>query len=303
MIASLFGTLAALAISGPRLSTSPLTTPANVLPVAQDVVKPSPPVKIKPQSLGVKTSGSSAFVADVGTGTVLYAKDAHRVMPIASLTKLMTAMVFLDQHPDLSKKIVITNADQDALEKPVLFSGETVTLEDTLRAMLVGSVNAAAAAIARTSVGTDAFVKQMNQKAKDLGLSSPTFVEPTGLDADNRADAADVAAMLSIAAGYPKIREFAKLSQVTVHGFTTNHDYLIKSTNLLLPTYLNKAPYRIVAAKTGSLPEAGYCMAQITSDAQGHEIVAVELGSDNHFSRYQDIKALTTWAFQAYAWR
>jgi D-alanyl-D-alanine carboxypeptidase len=76
----------------------------------------------------------------------------------------------------------------------------------------------------------------------------------------------------------------------------------IPATNLLLKTYLNKDPYKIVAAKTGSLPEAGYCMAQLTKNAQGNEIVAVELGNDNHFSRYQDIKAMTAWAFETYQW-
>jgi D-alanyl-D-alanine endopeptidase (penicillin-binding protein 7) len=304
MIASLFGALAALTIRGsdqlPSVSTA---LSVNSLPQSQDVVKPVPPVKKNPKSLGIKTSGPSAFVADVASGAVLYAKDPHRVVPIASLTKLMTAMVFLDQKPDLSRTIVITDEDQDDQEKPVLLSGETVTLEDTLKAMLIGSVNAAAKALARTTVGTDKFVELMNEKAKALGLKSPTFVEPSGLDPGNQADAADVAAMLSIATSYPEIRSITKMSEVTIPSHLSPQPYDIKSTNLLLPTYLNKPPYKIIAAKTGSLPQAGYCMAQVTSNSDGHEIVAVELGSDNHFSRYQDIKALTTWAFQNYSWQ
>ncbi|MFZ2804555.1 MAG: serine hydrolase [Patescibacteria group bacterium] len=302
MIGTLFGAIAALAIRGPQPDQNVILA-VSTSSVAVVAARPAPPIKIKPNSLGVKTSSPSAFVADVGSGSVLFAKNAHDVMPIASLTKLMTAMVFLDMHPDLTKKIVFTDADQDNEEAVVIPSGQTLTQEDVLRAMLVGSVNAAAAAIARTSVGTPQFVALMNQKAHDLGLSSPEFFEPTGLNPDNKADAADVAAMLSIATSYPEIRAIAKLPEVIVHGLTPSHDYKIDSTNLLLPTYLNKPPYKIVAAKTGSLPEAGYCMAQITSDAQGHEIVAVELGSDNHFSRYQDVKALTTWAFDTYSWK
>jgi D-alanyl-D-alanine carboxypeptidase len=77
----------------------------------------------------------------------------------------------------------------------------------------------------------------------------------------------------------------------------------VKSTNLLVGSFLNKKPYTIVAAKTGTLPQAGHCMAQITRNADGHQVVAVELGGDNHLGRFQDIKALTAWSFDAYEWR
>jgi len=211
-------------------------------------------------------------------------------------------MVFLDLKPDLSKTVTFTEEDFDHEGKPVFKTGESMTYEDVLRSMMVGSVNASANVIARTTLGNVQFVAAMNEKMKALGLQSPVFVEPSGIDPKNRANAADVAAIISTAVTYPEIRKFTGQAEVEVHGRVSNEDYKVKSTNLLLGTYLNKKPYTIVTAKTGSLPEAGYCMAQVTRNAAGNQIVAVELGSDNHFSRFQDIKALTTWAFDTYSW-
>lgn len=303
MLGSFFGAVAAIAISTtPAATTRQLDVFLNTLPAARTIQKPVPPTKRRLESLGVKTTGQTAFVADVSTGSVLYAKDPHRVLPIASLTKLVTAMVFLDQQPDLQSTIVLSQEDQDREGKIVLPSGETFTLDEILKSMLVGSVNASANAIARVTGGEERFVALMNQKMKQLKLHSAVFVEPSGVDPENRASAADVAAMVAIASGYPKIREYSQLSEIVVRGAQTQKPYTIKSTNLLLTSYLNKQPFQIVAAKTGSLPEAGYCMAQVTRNAEGHAVVAVELGSDNHFSRYQDIKALTTWAFETYEW-
>lgn len=303
MLASFLGAIAAYVIAPAPVQAQELSF-FRQLPSAASVQRVKPPTKRLANSLGVKTNSPSVFVADLATGSVLFAKDPHRVMPIASLTKLVTAMVFLDRKPDLDKTLTYAPEDIDKSEgKIVIPPGETVTLRDVLKTMLVGSVNASANAIARVTGGEERFAELMNQKVKDLGLRTPVFVEPSGVDPRNRASAADVGAILSAASAYPDIREMAHLSVVMAHAINSNKDYKVLSTNLLLPTYLNKNPYTIVAAKTGSLPEAGYCMAQITKNKEGREIVAVELASDNHFSRYQDIKALTTWAFDTYEWK
>jgi D-alanyl-D-alanine endopeptidase (penicillin-binding protein 7) len=214
----------------------------------------------------------------------------------------MTAMVYLDTKPDMAKTIIFQDEDFDGEGKTVFNVGETMTAENVFTSMLVGSVNASARAIARTSLGTKQFVEAMNTKARELGLRSPVFVESSGIDPQNRASAADIAAIITYASGYAQIRDATGVSGFIIKKGLTNEEHVIKSTNLLLGTYLNKDPYHIVAAKTGSLAEAGYCMAQVTRNAAGHQIVAVELGSNNHFSRYQDIKALTTWAFETYEW-
>lgn len=302
MIGSLIGALAALTlVASPAQAQN--ANFLNTLPQANEAAKPSPPVKKRPESLGVKTQAPSVFVADLASGSVLYAKNPHRTVPIASLTKLMTAMVVLDLKLDMSRTVVLRADDFDRESKAVFKVGDELTYADLFKTMLVGSVNASAKALARATLGEAEFVQAMNRKAEELGLRSPRFTEPSGLDAGNQANAADIAAIISRASGYREIREAAKLPEVTVRGRRTNQAYTVKTTNLLLGGFLNKPPYTIVTAKTGSLPEAGYCMAQVTRDAAGHEVVAVELGNDNHFARYQDIKALTYWAFDTYEWR
>lgn len=303
MIGTLFGALAVLSISTPADAQVALR---GSLPVAGErpaVTQQLPPKKVRVDSVGMKTSAQSAFVADVASGKVLYAKDPHRAMPIASLTKLMTAMVFLDTDPDLTRTVTVFEEDQDHESRQVFANGETFTLEEVLKTMLVGSVNTSAHILARVSGGTEKFVEAMNKKAnEDMDLKSPVFVDSSGLDPKNQANAADVAAILSKALSYDKIREFSKLSDVVVRSSSTQKEYRIKSTNLLLSSYLNAKPYGIVVAKTGSLPAAGFNMAQVTRNEAGHQIVTVELGSADTFSRFQDIKALTTWAFDTYRW-
>ena len=222
-------------------------------------------------------------------------------MPIASLTKLMTAMVVLDGNPDLNATITFADEDFKGESTAVFAPGDTITIDQAMHALLIGSVNVAGNALARSTMGKDAFVAAMNQKAKDLKLASPVFVDPTGVDTLNRGNAADVAAMLSIAISYPEIRGIVSQPSVTV---VTNEgkSVAIKSTNLLLDSFLNKKPYKILGAKTGSLPEAGYDMAQITQDGNGHSIVAVIIASPNHFSRFADMKAVTAWTFDTYQW-
>ena len=298
MIGTLLGALTALAYNSPSDARAAIRSAIPSVDMAN--IRPAAPTKIHPESMGIETSAQCAFVADVASGRVLYAKDPHRVLPVASLTKLITAMVFLDQKPDLSKTITVLAEDEDHETKEVFPVGETLTYEDVLKSMLVGSVNTSANIIARSTLGRDAFIVAMNQKVQDLELRSPVFVDPTGLDSDNRANAADIAAILSHALAYPDIRQFSEQSEVVVHGKAK--DYTVKSTNYLLSSYLNQKPYTIVAAKTGSLPAVGFNMAQVTKNADGHQIVAVELGSNDTFLRYQDIKALTTWAFDTYSW-
>ncbi len=306
MIGELFGSLAALSVASNSLAVDvkiPAQPAVKTLPMAQSVNWPAGPVKKRPDSIGVKTTAPAVFVADVASGKVLFSKNAYRTMSIASLTKLVTAMVVLDKKPDLKQKITFQEEDFDGESKSVFMVNEILTVEDALRSMIVGSINATANALAREFGGKEEFVKEMNAKIKSLGLKSPELVEPSGINPRNRANAADLAAIISTAASYPEIREYAEPETVTVYGDGGKRVHNIKSTNLLLQSYLNKNPYRVIMAKTGSLPEAGYCMAQITSLGSGKEVVAVELGSNNHFSRYQDIKVLTTWAFDTYDWK
>lgn len=262
---------------------------------------PLPPVKKQKTSLGVHVTSKSAIVVDVSSGAVLFAKDATMQRPIASLTKLMTAMTVLDQ--GLRGEETVTLQLSDFEETSVFKPGDTMTRQEAFKAMLVGSVNEIANAFARTAPdGRTAFLEAMRKKSNVLGLQRAAFEDVTGVNAKTRASAADVATMMRSALGYPDIRDAGSSGSLvvkTAEGRTVN----VKPTNLLLSSYLAKDPYRIVLGKTGSLPEAGFCMAQTTENVDGHQIIVVTLGSMDHFSRFQDIKAMTAWTFDAYAWK
>lgn len=274
----------------------------NRLPSAKYVADtPSGPIKARVESLGVDVTARAAIVIDVASGRPMFQKDDQTAYPIASLSKLMTAMTFLDTHPNLSDEIVILAEDDPREGRAVFPAGERFTKKEILQALLIGSVNTAGNVIARTTGGREVFVRQMNRKARELHLQRATFFEPTGLDARNQATAQDVSLMLRAALSYPEIREITEHTSITLPGRVSGRPYNINSTNLLLGSFLNKNPYRIIAAKTGSLPEAGYCLAQVTRH-NGNEIITVVLGSSNHFVRFQDAKSLTYWAFQSYAW-
>lgn len=131
-------------------------------------------------------------------------------------------------------------------------------------------------------------------------MKRATFVDASGEDARNRATARDIALALRAAAAYPEITEAMSRSSVTLSG--VKKPYLIKTTNLLLSSELNREPYKIIAAKTGTLPEAGHNYALMTEGKDGQKLLVVLLGGETHYSRFQDVKALTYWAFDAYEW-
>jgi D-alanyl-D-alanine endopeptidase (penicillin-binding protein 7) len=281
-------------------STHAIPVSIATRPLVEVLMPPAPPVK-QEGARAVDVSARSAIVVDVGSGEVLWAKDAEAVRPMASLTKLLTAMVVLDQ--GLRGEEAITVDARDFVEaRPELMAGDTLTREVALRAMLVGSVNELANAFARTSEGgKEAFMEAMHAKAVTLGLTKTSFVEPTGINPRNTSTAADVARVMRAALGYPVIRQMTTEGSVTVTteaGKVVNID----STNLLLPTELNRDPYRIIAGKTGSLPEAGYCLAQVTQNAEGKQVIVVGMGSVDHFVRFTDVRVLTTWVFESFTW-
>lgn len=271
----------------------------NPLPVAQPT-RVSLPVKRKVSSLGIDVAATAAVVMDADTGAVLFEKNAEEAIPVASLTKLIAAMTYLDLRPDLSQTIDIELADAPSVGKAVLPLKERFSSVEIFEALLVGSVNESAKALARSTVGTEAFVARMNEKAASLGMRTARFVDASGENAKNVASAKDVALALRAASGYSEIREAMAKPSVMLHG--TQKSYLIKTTNLLLSSELNREPYKIVAAKTGTLPNAGHCFAQMTEGEDGQRLIAVLLGGETHFSRFQDVKALTYWAFDAYEW-
>lgn len=298
---TLIGLIGLLTIQTARAGTS--VGISSRLPVAKYQPGPtSVPTLRVTDSVGVEVTARAAVIMDAASGKILFEKNADEILPIASVTKLVTAMTFLDTKPNLKEAVEVLEEDEDEETGNVIADHEKMTKEELLRALLIGSVNKAANTLARSTGGKEAFVRSMNVKAHGLHAQGATFVDPSGIRAENRASAREVAIILRAALAYPEIREMTSQPSFSMIGRASGKPYDIKSTNLLLSSYLNRDPYRILAGKTGSLPQAGFCLALVTRFERSHDVIAVALNSENHFTRFQDIKALTTWAFASYAW-
>src|SRR5687767_4754926 len=162
---------------------------------------------------------SSALVQDADSGEIVINKNSDAVVPIASITKLMTAMVILDRDLDLEQRIVLSREDVDSVKgtRSRLRTGSVLTRDELLLLALMASENRAAAALGRTYPGgMPAFVAAMNQKAAALGMTESKFVEPTGLSPANVSSARDLAKLVQAAHGYELIREYSTRDRASV---------------------------------------------------------------------------------------
>ncbi len=272
----------------------------RTLPVA--LTADRSPKKIEPNSIGVITSARSAIVVDRSTGVVLYEKNSIEPRSIGSITKLMTAFVFLKGNPNLYTAAALEGEDVRTGGMQHISVGDMVTVRDLLQSSLVGSDNSATAALVRLSGMSEGdFVARMNEVAAEIGMTSTTFLDPTGLSSDNRSVAPDVVRLIDETLKVDAIREATQL-QVTTFTGTSGRVYAVSNTDELLGTYLNQAPYKIVGGKTGFLPEAGYCLGSLISENNGHEIMVVVLGSETKEGRFQDVKALAAWTYKVFDW-
>ncbi len=223
----------------------------------------------------------NAILLDPTTGEVLFEKNSSRSVPIASLTKLMTAMVFLEQKPDLTREVEVTQTELSGAGHTQLRRGEHVPLGELLHMSLMCSDNVATRTIARES-GLPAadFIARMNRKAVELGLTGSRFVEFTGLDEHNVSTASDVARMLHAAANEPLIQQITTTRSYEFR--TARRWHAINNTNRLL-----YSRYEILGGKTGFIIEAGYCFATwVRTD--GRDLIAVVLGAPTNATRFAD---------------
>jgi D-alanyl-D-alanine endopeptidase (penicillin-binding protein 7) len=297
-LVALISILSLQAISTP----APTSAQLRSLPVARYVAPVyAAPVKKNHTSFGVDVSAKAAVVMDVASGHILFEKNPDEALPIASLTKLVTAITLLDMEPDFDAFVDMSYSDKGRIGRTFVELDDRFTTRELIELMLIGSSNEAAHALARHH-GGDAFLAAMNQKARDIGMKSAVFYDSSGLNANNKASAKDVAIVMRAVLKYPVIQAITKQSVVNVTGRRSGREYSLDSTNLLLGSRLNVEPYNVVAGKTGSLPEAGFCFAQTTRNEKGDEIIAVVLGSETHYARFQDVKALTYWTFENFLW-
>ena len=228
----------------------------------------------------------SAIVLDPATGEVLFAKNAAQAVPIASLTKLMTALVFLEQQPDMLREAEVTRAELNGAGHTQLRNRERVLVGHLLHMSLMCSDNVATRVLVRESgVSPDEFRARMNRKAAELGLTDTHFVEFTGLDEGNVSTAADVARLLRAAADHETIREISTTPYYDFRSATRSHR--VVNTNRLLHNHR----LEVLSGKTGFISEAGYCLATwIRTD--GRDMIAVVLGAPTNATRFADVVRL-----------
>jgi len=235
---------------------------------------------------------SAAFVlADQDTGRILLEQNADDVVPIASITKLMTAIVVLDAAQSLSEELSVNNDDIDRLRgsRSRLPVGSRLSREDMLRLALMSSENRAASALARHyRGGREAFVVAMNVKARLLGLDDTHFVDSTGLDARNVSSARDLVRLVSAAARYPLIREFSTTDAYAVK--VRGRERRFGNTNGLV----RSPDWRIGVSKTGYIREAGRCLV-MQAWMLGRPMIVVLLDSFGRYTRTADAKRIKQW--------
>lgn len=246
-----------------------------------------------------KITAESYVVVDIRSGNILLENNPEQVMPIASLTKLMTAMVFLDTNIDFNAEVTIEASDHNnvAGSQTYIRVGERMTVGDLFYTSLVGSDNDATKALARsTGLSEQDFIARMNTKAKWLGLEKTQFEEVTGLSPNNQSTVSEYAKIAKVAFRNSKIIEALNKEN---YSFTTlnNYTHWIVNTNKLL----SDENLSLVGAKTGYINEAGFTFACI-SEFEGNQVLVVVFNSDSGQDRFDDAKSLIEWAQKKYQW-
>ncbi|ABX14827.1 D-alanyl-D-alanine endopeptidase [Burkholderia multivorans] len=243
-----------------------------------------------PDALALRSS--VAYVVDQNTGEPLFDKNSHAVVPIASISKLMTAMVVLDSKAPMTEQIEVTDEDRD-YEKGTgsrLSVGSVLSREDMLHIALMASENRAAAALSRYYPGgRPAFIAAMNAKAKALGMTDTHFENSTGLSSSNVSSARDLVKMVNAAYQYPLIRKFS--TDRTYEVYTGKRNLVYNSTNALIR---GNGSWDIGLQKTGFINEAGECLV-MQATIHGRPVVMVLLDSFGKYSRFADASRLRNW--------
>ena len=240
-------------------------------------------------SLDLKSS--VALVLDADTNEVLLSKNSEVVLPIASLTKLMTAVVVAEAKLPMNEILSITDDDIDTEKnsRSRLRIGTTLTREEMLHLALMASENRAAHALGRSYPGgLDAFVAAMNRKARALGMNDTHYVEPTGLSSANQSSARDLATLVRAAEEHQMIREFSTSPEYQVE--LGNRMTQFRTTNSLV----RSPAWDIALQKTGYITEAGRCLVMQARMA-GRKLIMVFLDSTGKYSRLGDAERVRRW--------
>jgi D-alanyl-D-alanine endopeptidase (penicillin-binding protein 7) len=248
-------------------------------------------LKVSAAGAGLGLKSNVALVVDQVTGETVYSKNVDEVHPVASITKLMTSLVILDAQVALTKRVEITSEDIDTERgsRSRLKVGTELSRNDMLHLALMASENRAAHALGRTFPGgLPAFVEAMNAKARELGMMSTRFVDPTGLSSANVSTAADLAKLVRETHRHSLIRQYSTNAshQVSIAG----REVKFNNTNRLVAS----DKWEIGLSKTGFINEAGRCLV-MQAKIQGRPMVIVLLDSWGKLSRIGDANRIKKW--------
>lgn len=285
----------------------PITMPTNTHAVESDRMSRQSAEQKKPErSSGIKLwralnpkklqlQSTAALVVD-RFGNELYSKNADQARPIASITKLMTAMVILDSPLPMRQELVITDEDRDLLRMTGsrLKPGATLTREQLIKLALMSSENRAASALARTfPAGRKRFIYLMNKKALSLGMRNTKFTDPTGLDVGNSSTPRDLHKLVQAAMRYPFIRKATTSRSAQVYPYLKKGQLRFANTNRLL----NSESWDISLSKTGYINEAGRCLV-MQAQVSGQELTIILLNSFGKMTPYGDSNRIRKWVEQ-----
>jgi D-alanyl-D-alanine endopeptidase (penicillin-binding protein 7) len=234
---------------------------------------------------------AAGIIYDAETGEVLWEENGDLQRSIASITKVMTAIVFLECNTDLTEQVLVTRADVYRASTTLLRAGDRFTTGDLLHLLLIASDNAAARVLARVSpLGSTGFIERMNEKAAELGLESTHYVETSGLLAGNMSSARDMARLITLASEDERISSIMRMPEYTIAN--AKRKVTFRSTNYLV----REGDYDVRAGKTGFISKAGYCLATVLRLPQtGRNIAVVVFGARSNAGRFLESRNLVNW--------
>lgn len=262
-----------------------------------DILSVHPIPTKKPEYVSPIISATSSLAIDLSTNTVLYEKNIYEERPIASLSKLMTAVIIMEEGSEDDIVTVSGTAASTAGSTIWLSRGEKITVKNLLAAAMIPSANDAAVALAEYNAGTEKiFVEKMNAYAEKFGMTQTKFVNATGLDGEteNTSTAYDLAILSRYALNNPLLRQYAGTKELTVTSVEGATTHKLENTNQLIGSYLD-----IKGLKTGYTIKAGECLIALKTTDNGNEIITIVLNADD---RFKDTKLLLDWVIHAYNW-
>jgi D-alanyl-D-alanine carboxypeptidase len=251
-----------------------------------------------------KITAKSLVVADETTGRMLLQKNAYTKRPIASLTKLMTALVWLENDGNLDKIVEFEAGDYREGSIPYFIAGEKVACRDLFYAGLIASSNSAIAALARSTGFTEEkFVMLMNKKAKELGMDETAFVEPTGLNPKNISTARDLQILAKFAFAAPEILRATQMKEYSFSPQNKESWRKVQNTNWLLNSSINGGVYKIIGGKTGHIEEGGYnLIMKVFNQERDRDLFIIILDSEDIDKRFTEAAELIRWTYKNYLW-